>query len=231
MSQQWSRRCQSSRDREPQIKGERFLQETTRCRFLPSYVRLAPTHPPLKIPTSPAHDPRLYIHSRRYVHMHTQTVAPREQQQAATFYFSPPPPLLILFLFPPQGSASSFLVLSSSWQRIILLRLCSRKQRPDGHRIYQDSRFHHVLSFSSLATFWRRCFDQNSLSEGETAGDKTNFKRAERELCSHLAKRKRWTKRVKWAVWIVSIRVSLILKSLTRPISNIEVEKMPWKKK
>lgn len=50
---------------------------------------------------------------------------------------------------------------------------------------YIERAGYRILSFtaSNLATFRRRCFDRFVRGK-ETAGDKINFKRAERELCS-----------------------------------------------
>lgn len=54
---------------ESQIKEEKIFQATTRCRFLPTCVRLAPTHPPLRSQrllhtrSSP-----ICTHTRRYSH-------------------------------------------------------------------------------------------------------------------------------------------------------------------
>lgn len=151
MSWQWSRRYRSARDTEPQIKEERILRVTTRCRFLPSCVRLAPTHPPLR---SPAHTILVYTH------VNIPTCTHKRQLHASSnrlplFTLL----LLLLLLFSSPGvSASSFLVLSSSWRWIILLRSCSRKQKPDGRRIHRASRLPHFLFLQ--VQFGDGCFDQ-----------------------------------------------------------------------
>lgn len=88
--------------------------------------------------------------TRRYIHMHTQTTAPREQQQAAAFY--PPPPLFSSgisasrrFSFsPPPGDGSFYCARAPGNRNPMAVGYIGRVG-------------YHILFFSNfnLATFWR----------------------------------------------------------------------------
>lgn len=184
MSWQWSWCYRSARDTEPQIKEERILQVTTRCRFLPSCVRLAPTHPPLR---SLAHTILVYTH------VNIPTCTHKRQLHASSNRL---PLFTLLLLFSSPGSRPRRFSFSSPPGDGSFY--CARAP---GNRnpmaVGYTERISYIFSFSSsnLVAFSRRCFDQFVReAERETAGDKINFKRAERVSFARSGKRKRRTK-------------------------------------